>query len=417
MNIKISALNEAIKEKGHDWVAEENHMTKMNPEERIKMLGTTIPDNPEMTKGTEVFKTSGASAPSSIDWRNNNGNFVTRIKNQGPCGSCVGFGSTAVFESMIAIEGVYALQSLSVADAFFCSSHGANCSGWWPSDYFTANKTRGVVADVLFPYSEAFSGGNPVCKTIPNRADHAYTYGKINSTTTVEAAKAYLSSTGPLAACFSVYQDFYGYKSGIYKHTTGKFEGNHCVCVVGYNDNNGDGYWICKNSWGPNWGDDGYFCIAYNQCNIDVWAKYGVTETKNAPTVPFYRLYNGTDHFYTASASEKNSAIAKSGYSSEGIACYVYENQVDQSGPFYRLYNGVDHLYTTSNVEKQSAEKAGYHSEGIACYIYLSQSNNSSPLYRLYNGTDHFYTTSEAEKQSAEKGGYTSEGIAGYVIE
>ncbi len=416
MNNDINALNEAIKEKGHTWVAEENHMTKMSSEERIKMLGAIIPDNLNENTSSTQETIDTTALPSSIDWRNNNGNFVTRVKDQGQCGSCVGFGCTATFESMLAIEKVHYLQSLSVADSFFCSSHGTNCLGWWTDSYFKANKSRGVVADVLFPYSEAFSNGAPICITIPNRAQHAYKYGQINSTTTIAAAKAYLNNTGPIAACFMVYEDFYGYKSGIYKHTTGKHDANHCICIVGYNDNNGDGYWICKNSWGKRWGDQGYFYIAYNQCNIDVWAKYGVSDTKDAPSQPLFRLYNGTDHFYTTSETEKVSAEA-GGYKSEGISSYVYENQISNSFPFYRLYNGIDHLYTTSAAEKKSAEAGGYNSEGIACYVFETQINDSVPFYRLYNGVDHLYTTSEAEKKSAEADGYNSEGIACYVLE
>jgi L-lysine epsilon oxidase-like protein/uncharacterized protein DUF5648 len=133
--------------------------------------------------------------------------------------------------------------------------------------------------------------------------------------------------------------------------------------------------------------------------------------------VDFYRLYNGTDHFYTIYASERDSAEKKYGYHSEGIACYVFSSQVNESIPLYRLNNGTDHFYTTSATERDKAETQGYTSEGIACYVFSSQINDSSPLYRLYNGEDHFYTTSAAERDNAETHGYTSEGIACYVIE
>jgi len=61
------------------------------------------------------------------------------------------------------------------------------------------------------------------------------------------------------------------YKTGIYVHTTGSRQGGHAIKVVGYGKDKASGlsYWICANSWGPNWGESGYFRIAYGECGID----------------------------------------------------------------------------------------------------------------------------------------------------
>jgi len=143
----------------------------------------------------------------------------------------------------------------------------------------------------------------------------------------------------------------------------------------------------------------------------------------SAGTVPFYRAYNGRDHFYTTDLAERDNAISKLNYRSEGIACYVWPSQQCGGVPFYRLFQPKttgDHFYTTSASERDNAIKnLGYVSEGTACYVLTSQSCRSSiPLYRLFNsGTgDHFYTTSAAERDSAIKGGYTSEGTACFVF-
>jgi len=91
--------------------------------------------------------------------------------------------------------------------------------------------------------------------------------------------KEWISTQGPLVACYTVYDDFYAYRGGIYSHVTGNVVGGHCVCCVGYND--AEGYWICKNSWGVGFGERGYFRIAYGQCGLDSFmdAAEGVAET------------------------------------------------------------------------------------------------------------------------------------------
>ncbi|KAG5717099.1 hypothetical protein E4T56_gene7175 [Termitomyces sp. T112] len=139
--------------------------------------------------------------------------------------------------------------------------------------------------------------------------------------------------------------------------------------------------------------------------------------------VPFYRLYNSqaVDHFYTTDAQEANNAIARFGYTDEGISSYIFPYQESGTVPFYRLYSptAMDHFYTTSASEANNAEQnLGYNSEGVAGYIYPNRGcRGTVPFYRLYNpsGMDHFYTTSASERDNAAGNGYNYEGIAGYV--
>lgn len=76
-----------------------------------------------------------------------------------------------------------------------------------------------------------------------------------------------------MVAGMAVYQDFFSYAGGVYKHVSGNLAGYHAISVVGYSET--DKCWICKNSWGPNWGETlaggtrGWFRIGYGQCGID----------------------------------------------------------------------------------------------------------------------------------------------------
>lgn len=115
-----------------------------------------------------------------------------------------------------------------------------------------------------------------MCSDWTSRATKITGWNRLTSTSDM---KAWLASNGPLATCFTVYDDFFAYSTGIYSHEYGGVDGGHCVCVVGFDD--ADGYWICKNSWGTGWGDKGFFNIAYGQCGIDaeMWAVDGIEPT------------------------------------------------------------------------------------------------------------------------------------------
>jgi len=49
------------------------------------------------------------------------------------------------------------------------------------------------------------------------------------------------------------------YKSGVYSHRSGYLEGGHAVKLLGWGTQGGLNYWLCANSWGPSWGENGYF--------------------------------------------------------------------------------------------------------------------------------------------------------------
>lgn len=94
---------------------------------------------------------------------------------------------------------------------------------------------------------------------------------------------------GPVISAFKVYEDFYTFdaKNGIYEwNGKGEQIGGHAVEIVGWGIENNTPYWQIKNSWGKNWGDDGYFKMirGKNNCEIesnvysivpDMFYKYG----------------------------------------------------------------------------------------------------------------------------------------------
>lgn len=86
--------------------------------------------------------------------------------------------------------------------------------------------------------------------------------------------KGAIQTGGPVETGFTVYADFMTYKSGVYHHVTGDQLGGHAVKIIGWGSDEEGSYWICANSWGPTWGEEGFFRIAAGDSGIDAGA-YG----------------------------------------------------------------------------------------------------------------------------------------------
>jgi len=231
------------------------------------------------------MRSEAFAAPPAVDWRANGGNFVTPVKDQGSCGSCVSFGTIASIEARMNVACKTPGQARDYAEAFLFYCGCGNCcgTGWNPAGALEFCKTTGVAAESKFPYT----AGNQPCPSPKPTPDFKITgYTVLPS---LAERKAAIADGGPVVGGFSVYQDFFSYKSGVYKHVTGNFVGNHAISVVGYDDNNG--CWICKNSWGPLFGESGFFRFAYGQSMDTQFAFYAPLVTCPVSPCEQYAAY------------------------------------------------------------------------------------------------------------------------------
>lgn len=271
----LARIDSQIKAAGHDWKAGETSMFLLSEEEQDIRLGLDVPKDEmkrvksALSKEVKTFK----FAP-KCDWRKKNGeNWVTPVQNQGACGSCVAFGTVATIECQA--KNHYKKPNweldLSEADLFFCGA-GRKCQqGWWPSYALDFAKNRGIPDEECFPYKDR----NMDCTPCSDRANRLIKIGKWQEIINIDQRKEWLDKKGPLVACMAVYRDFFSYKDGVYKHSTGDLAGYHAICCIGYDED--ESCWICKNSWGTGWGKDGFFKIGYGEADIDTkFAMYGV---------------------------------------------------------------------------------------------------------------------------------------------
>lgn len=262
-------LNRLIAEQGAHWVAgPTTHSAFVGAPDIAGLLGVAA--TPEMIQQAQDEAAGFDAAlahirlvlPARIDWRNHNGRrWVTPVRDQGTCGTCVAFAVNACLESRLMIAQNLSTKStpdLSEAHLFFCGGNNTCTGGWWPPNAFSFASKPGVGAEANFPYATH----QGVCKPI-KPVVKAVTY---RSTRAIIGRKLALQ-TGPVVGCMSLRDDFLTYQSGVYQPVTGLVRSIHAVCIVGYDDV--DQCWIGRNSWGSGWGLAGYFKIKYGTCGLD----------------------------------------------------------------------------------------------------------------------------------------------------
>ncbi len=270
--INADDVNRAIREKGADWVAGETPISKLTPAERKRLFPMKPISLPVLKPKSGKFYTEEV-LPAKVDWRNVNGhNYVTSIKNQGKCGACYAFASTAALESSILITSHTPDTELNLSEQSMisCDTNEMGCGGGFLDSSIDFLKTTGAPLESCYPY---VSGENGITEDPAGCADWRQNTYRVTSfenvSSSVESIKSAVAHNGPVVTAFVIYSDFLYYKSGVYRHVSGTIEGGHDVVIVGYDDE--EQCWIVKNSWGPDWGDNGYFRVAMgvNECMVE----------------------------------------------------------------------------------------------------------------------------------------------------
>lgn len=261
----LDQVRNAIAEQGAGWVAGENDITRLSPETRKQLCGAIRPSTLSGSGPPAALASPPAAGlPVRLDWRDYKGlNYVTAVTNQKTCGSCWAFATAAALESQMLITENKTLN-LSEQTLVSCSGAGNCYAGGYielASDYIVSS---GLPQEKCLPYQNSDWWCRLECDPVKR-----YRISKWEQITwdmgTVDALKNGLYSKGPLAALMGVYSDFNYYTGGVYTTTANWWEepGWHAILIVGYDDANQ--CFIAKNSWGKNWGESGFFRIAYSE--------------------------------------------------------------------------------------------------------------------------------------------------------
>lgn len=270
-----------------DWTTDEKRRLRGH-KQSLKQRSVTLREanrrktgtHKQLTRAQQILR-NGAQLPRFVDYRLSVPSILTAVKDQGQCGSCWAHAATESIESYYALS-TGKLYTLSQQQISSCTPNPDQCGGTGGCngaiaelafDYITF--AGGITSEWMYPYQSYwgtnFNCTSPSAQHIPQVTTTGYADVGHNDHAALEAA---LASIGPVAV--SVDASGWGnYEGGIFSgcNYAANISMDHAVQAVGYGHDftSGLDYWIVRNSWSPDWGENGFIKLLKTQQGSCGW--------------------------------------------------------------------------------------------------------------------------------------------------
>jgi KDEL-tailed cysteine endopeptidase len=212
---------------------------------------------------------SSTTSGTSIDWRTKN--VVNAVRDQGQCGSCWAFATTANAESVWAISKG---QLLDLSEQYLvdCASgtgyFNMGCNGGMPDSAFKYMINNDQCSEASYPYVSGTTKTAGTCHSCSKVTTFSACYDVTPNDQV--ALKSAVTKNPVVVAIEADTRYFQSYSSGILTDTKCGTNLDHAVEIVGYGVDNGIKYWNVRNSWSASWGESGYVRIARSDSTNDI---------------------------------------------------------------------------------------------------------------------------------------------------
>ncbi|GAM24123.1 hypothetical protein SAMD00019534_072980 [Acytostelium subglobosum LB1] len=207
------------------------------------------------TQQPRASNTPSRGQGGSIDWSS----MMTPVRDQGNCGSCFAFTALANLEAMAVIQKGYDKNSLDLSEQYCVNCISNGCVGGWFATVWQQLQSSGVPMGSSMPYQAYVQQ----CSK-PQGTYFKWSGYNLLPDTNVQTIINALQK-GPISIGMWTDGNLKAYRGGVYSCPQVNRVQNHAILLVGYNaDGN---YWIIKNSWGPGWGENGYFRLTNSNDN------------------------------------------------------------------------------------------------------------------------------------------------------